>query len=122
LRGRFRAALDDDFNTAGGLSVLFDAAREANERVEAGAPAADLAAAVALFGRLGGDVLGLDFSGPAGGSGNGLEKDLLDTVLDLRNRLRAAKQFALADGIRDSLARLGVSIEDGKDGSRWVRQ
>jgi cysteinyl-tRNA synthetase len=37
----------------------------------------------------------------------------------LRNDLRAAKQFQLADGVRDRLADLGVTLEDGADGTRW---
>jgi len=40
-------------------------------------------------------------------------------LLDVRRGLRQAKQFELADRIRDQLAALGVQIEDGKQGTTW---
>jgi cysteinyl-tRNA synthetase len=46
----------------------------------------------------------------------------IDLLMQVREGLREAKQFALADQIRDRLAELGVVIEDGKDGVtswRW---
>src|SRR5262249_2198027 len=52
---------------------------------------------------------------PAGG----LTEDLLGLLVDLRNRLRKEKNFGLADGVRNRLAELGVTIEDRSEGSRW---
>ncbi len=51
--------------------------------------------------------------------GNALTDDLLGLLVELRNRLRKEKNFALADEIRNRLAELGVTVEDRADGSRW---
>jgi cysteinyl-tRNA synthetase len=48
-----------------------------------------------------------------------LTGELLGLLVDLRNRLRKEKNFALADEIRNRLTELGVTIEDRPDGSRW---
>ena len=45
--------------------------------------------------------------------------DLLDLLLGLREELRRARNFELADRIRDELAELGVTIEDTPQGPRW---
>jgi cysteinyl-tRNA synthetase len=120
---RFHACLEDDFNTAGGISVLFDLVKESNERLTAGSDAGSLRPAERLFSRLGEEILGFLFT-PAGqgGAGPGMEKGLLDFMVALRTRLRAQKHWTLADEIRDILGRFGVSVEDGKDGSRWVKK
>jgi len=43
----------------------------------------------------------------------------IELLLEVRKGLREAKQFELADQIRDQLAELGVHIEDGKQGTTW---
>jgi len=43
----------------------------------------------------------------------------IDAVVDLRARLRAAKQWKLADGVREGLAAVGVTLEDGPQGTVW---
>jgi cysteinyl-tRNA synthetase len=44
---------------------------------------------------------------------------VLRQQIDARAQAKAAKDFATADAIRDSLKDLGVSLEDGADGVRW---
>ena len=46
----------------------------------------------------------------------------IDLLMQLRNDLRAAKQFQLADSVRDRLADLGITLEDGAEGTRWRRR
>ena len=72
-----------------------------------------------VYDELGGNVLGIvtDETGRRGAAG--IEKGLVESMLDVRQKLREAKQFALADGIRDRLAELGVEVKDGPDGSTW---
>ena len=53
------------------------------------------------------------------GSGTG---ETLDRLLDRRSVARAERDFATSDRIRDDLAALGISIEDGPDGSKWHRR
>jgi peptidase E len=47
---------------------------------------------------------------------------LMTVLLDVRGRLRLAKQWALADEIRDQLSRAGILIEDRPEGPRWYRK
>jgi cysteinyl-tRNA synthetase len=135
IRGRFFEHLENDFSTSGGVSVLFELAKESNDALAAAGDLkeadfinslvkneADLKAADALFAELGESILGFSFADPDAGSGSGRgEKDVLDFVVELRSRLRTQKLWALSDEIRDALSKLGIVIEDGRDGSKWSR-
>jgi cysteinyl-tRNA synthetase len=43
----------------------------------------------------------------------------VELLVDVRQEMRAQKQWAMSDLIRDRLKELGVSVEDNKDGSTW---
>jgi cysteinyl-tRNA synthetase len=120
IRSRFFTHLEDDFNTSGGISVLFELAKETNDLLGADAAEADLKSADSLFSHLGGDILGFSFDA-SGSSSNRTEKDVVDFVVGLRSRLRTQKLWALSDEIRDALSRFGIVIEDARDGSKWSR-
>jgi cysteinyl-tRNA synthetase len=120
-RSRFQAALDDDLNVPAALAVLFDLVAEANPlivKLEQGdtSVAEDLrgrfATFLALAGRLGFTPLD-DLPDPAA------FRPVLDLLLDLRERARAARDFAVADAIRDRLAAAGIRVEDRPGGPRW---
>jgi cysteinyl-tRNA synthetase len=118
---RFVAALDDDLNVPAALAVLFELVADANpliakaERGDAVATA-ELRARLATFGdlaaRLGFAPL-LDLPDPAAFPA------VLDLVLDLRERARAARDFAAADLVRERLAAVGIRVEDRIGGPRW---
>jgi cysteinyl-tRNA synthetase len=112
--------MDDDFNTAGALAALFDVTREVNTLLNADKPvaAADLRAMQAMYARLAGDVLGL--VPPAESASTGLTSELVELLLETRRALRAAKQWALADEIRDRLGSMGVVLQDGATGTTWT--
>ena len=57
--------------------------------------------------------------GPASGD---RESPLIRLLMDLRNEARARKEWALSDSIRDRLAKIGIVLEDGKDGTAWKIQ
>jgi cysteinyl-tRNA synthetase len=118
---RFREAMDDDFNTANALAVLFDLNREVNKMVHEGAPVSreSWQQVDALYGRLVGDVLGLITPETYQAQTAGLTDDLLRLLVETRAELRQAKQWALADRIRDRLGALGVALEDRPDGTTW---
>lgn len=115
----FVTAMDDDFNTAGAMSSLFDFVRETNVYLRGETfHKESLEKAIATFQDLLG-VLGLDFDQHA--VQDGLVDDLMQLFIELRAEARQEKNFALADAIRDRLNALGVSLEDGKQGTTWKR-
>lgn len=112
----FEAAMDDDFNTPGALSTLFDLAREINKARDAGAGGQALAEAREALVSLA-EVLGVRLERANWGAQPIVP--IVEILLDVRQQLREAKHFELADEIRDRLAGAGILIEDGEDGSRW---
>ena len=67
-------------------------------------------------------VLGLDDAeGPPSVDG-GLPDAEIEALLSQRDEARADRDFARADDIRDQLSDAGVTIEDGPDGTRWIRR
>jgi cysteinyl-tRNA synthetase len=118
-RRRFEAAMDDDFNTSGALSHLFELVRSINQARDAGVGDRPLAEAQASLRQLAG-VLGLRLEDEGGELQPAAP--FVDLLLEVREELRMAKQWAIADRIRDRLAELGVLIEDGKGGTTWRRR
>ena len=120
---RFRAAMDDDFNTPEAISVLFDIAHEIN-RVRESDP--DHARALGGTLRALGGMLGLLEADPdawlrGSGSGAGAGDDWVDAMIARRTEARAARDWAEADRLRDELSRAGVVLEDGAQGTVWRR-
>ncbi|MCI0508764.1 cysteinyl-tRNA synthetase [Chromohalobacter marismortui] len=121
-RERFIAAMDDDFNTAEALAVLFDLARALN-RAKQEAPAHAPALAHELK-ELGG-VLGLFGQDPerflqAGAGRLPMSEEDIESRIEARAQAKQAKDFATADGIRDELAALGIVLKDSREGTTWV--
>ena len=105
--------MDDDLNTPQALAVLFDLARDLNRARDGGAGVAD---AQHCLRELAG-VLGLRLDASAGDAIDAAP--FIDLLLTIRNELRAAKQFELADRVRNGLTDLGITIEDSAAGSTW---
>ncbi len=121
-RQLFLDAMDDDFNTGGAMGELFEIVHVLNRFTDAGQAISEgeYQAGMTVLKELAG-LLGL-FTSPAERAApvrDALVGPLLDLLLELRNRLRKDKNFALADEVRQRLAALGVTIEDRPDGSRW---
>jgi cysteinyl-tRNA synthetase len=113
----FRAAMDDDFDTAHGLAVLFEAARDANRAIDDATldRAATLLAAVReLLG-----VLGLHASDGDGAMGG--DDAEIDALVRERDAARAARDFARADELREDLTGRGIKLEDTPTGTIWHR-
>jgi cysteinyl-tRNA synthetase len=122
-RGRFTAAMDDDFNTPAALAAAFDLTGEVNTALASSDPhgAGDWAGALAFYDELVCGVLGVDFA-ETGASAESLEPDLIELLLETRRSLRENKLWAEADRIRDQLDELGIGIKDGKDGTAWKKK
>jgi cysteinyl-tRNA synthetase len=130
-RRAFLDAMDDDFNTGGAMAALFDLVRRLNkfmddEKLEDSAGAkADAVAALkrgATTLRELGATLGL-FRQPIEekSAGDGLVDGLMGLVIEIRASARKNKDFATADRIRDTLGKLGVTLEDRPGGTEWSR-
>jgi cysteinyl-tRNA synthetase len=129
-RELFLAAMDDDFNTGGAIGELFEIVHALNraansppgiENAEARAAwLKDYRAGMTVLKELS-QLLGLFTRLPSGAqtAGDTLTAPLMGLLIDLRARLRKEKNFGLADEIRKRLTELGVTLEDGADGTRW---
>jgi cysteinyl-tRNA synthetase len=124
VRARFLEAMDDDFNAPQAIAVLFDLSREVNNALsqESLSPSG-LEAILRLYEELGGTILGILPAVGAGEATGGpsLEPELIQAMIDLRKEVRAQRLWPLSDRIRDGLARLGIVLEDKKDGTVWKK-
>ncbi len=120
----FLAAMDDDLNTPQAIAVFFDLSREVNQLLgSATAPGSTALKQVLEAYTEGASILGLNLSGSSQGrsDGDALDGQLLDFIIALRQEVRAQKLWPLSDRIRDGLAKLGIALEDTKEGTTWKR-
>ena len=112
----FEEAMDDDFNTANAISVLFELARLANVYLnESNTEARVLNAFIETFDALGG-VLGIEIRVEAG-----LLDDEIEALIEERNQARKNRDFARSDEIRQLLLDKNIVLEDTRQGTRWKR-
>jgi cysteinyl-tRNA synthetase len=108
---RFKAAMDDDFNTPEAVAVLFEMATRINAGERGLAP---------QLRALGG-LLGLLQRDPAAYFQGGLDAASIETLIGGREAARKRRDFAEADRIRKVLLEQGVVLEDGAGGTTWRR-
>ena len=111
---RFRAEMNEDFNTPGAVAVLFDLAGDVNRTRDA-ATAALLKALAA--------TLGLLQQAPQSflQAGSGIDEARIDALIAERLAAKAARNFARADEIRRELAALSIELKDSPQGTTWVK-
>jgi cysteinyl-tRNA synthetase len=111
---RFEEAMDDDFNTADAISVLFEMVRDINTNIDGNSPKELIEYILDIFLKLS-SVLGISYK----------KRDLLDDeikkLIEKREEARKAKNWAEADKIRDELKKQGIALEDTPSGVRWKR-
>ncbi len=117
FEAQFRAAMDDDFNTADGLAAIFELVREINGNVVGTEACAEyITAASELFEKLV-SVLGLLYERKT-------DKNLdgeIEALIEERQQARKNRDFARADAIRDELKAQGIILEDTPQGVKWHR-
>ena len=110
---RFIEKMDDDFNTADAISVLFDLVKDLNNTISINSSVELCEKAEALIRELG---------NPLGILQNRMKKDLeteIQELIDKRQQARKDRDFALADKIRDDLKDRNIVLEDTPQGVRW---
>jgi cysteinyl-tRNA synthetase len=115
LESAFEEAMDDDFNTARAIGVLFEIVKRANQIKDSAVrrnsispeERATLKEAVHFVGRML-KVLGFKLEKEEKDS----ESELIEILIDVRQELRRRKLFDLADAIRERLSKLGIVLED----------
>lgn len=119
---RFNELMDDDFNTPGAVSVLFDLAKAANKSTgeEKVRLCSELLGLGAILGFLYQDPQTFLKSGASAEDADEVKK--IEDLIALRNESRAKKDFASADKARDELTAMGIVLEDGPQGTTWRRK
>lgn len=117
---RFKAAMDDDFNTPEAMAVLFDLANELNKTktLETATLLKNLAGVLGLLQRDANAFLQGALA--AQGADNAIKLDI-DQLVTQRNDAKKSKNFAEADRIRKELADAGIILEDSPQGTTWRR-
>ena len=120
----FDAAMDDDFNTALAISQMFGLAKEINcyhQEIERGAAfdAANFGRAADAYHAMAA-IIGI-FEQEEATADDGLTDALMELIIGIRQEARAAKNWTVADKIRDGLKEAGVVLEDTPTGVRWKR-
>jgi cysteinyl-tRNA synthetase len=147
-KARFLDAMNDDFNTPQAIAVLFEYTKDVNALVNSGDKfsKSSLQKIDDLYSELGERILGAIPSSPdklllpkgrssmSVGDGTQMgqeggvtpwstdsERRLIQVLVDLRNEARLNKLWSLSDRIRDELTKLGIILEDKKDGTVWKK-
>ncbi|HIX16146.1 MAG TPA: cysteine--tRNA ligase [Candidatus Hungatella pullicola] len=112
---KFEAAMDDDFNTADGISAIFELVKLSNSTAGPDSSKAYVAYLKHTIEKLC-DVMGIITE---------KKEEVLDSQVEemiaRRQQARKDKNFALADEIRGQLLDMGIVLEDTREGVKWKR-
>ena len=115
LNEKFDAAMDDDFNTADAVSVIFEMVKLTNTRMKESSSKEAVEKAYGKLTLLCG-ILGIEAE---------RKEELLDAdieaLIEERQMARKNRDFARADEIRNELLEKGIVLEDTREGVRWKR-
>jgi len=109
-KNQFIEAMDNDFNTPEALSIIFNYIRDVNRELDIDNISKSMLKTIKNFLIETGSILGVDFSGKV--YTDDKSEDLLDVIVEVRNKLREKKDWELSDLIRSKLKELDIILED----------
>lgn len=112
----FEEAMDDDFNTADAISVLFEMAKTANINLSGNSSKELVKYILDMFLKLS-EILGLFYRSVK----TDIDDEEILALIEKRQQARKEKNWKLADEIRDRLREKGIILEDTPEGVRWKR-
>ena len=112
---RFDEAMDDDFNTADAISVIFELVKFANTNTGENSSRE-------FAGKLAEEIVRLsDICGLLVRKQAQILDEEIENLIEERKQARKAKDFARADAIRSELLEKGIVLEDTREGVKWKR-
>ena len=115
VRSDFEEAMDDDFNNPKAFAAIYEFIKNINSSLD-NKQEILIEAKETLLELLG--ILGLDFTKKEEGVEIKLN-ELMDIIINIRNKARKEKNFEISDEIREKLTKAGIQLEDTPDGTRW---
>ena len=114
-REKYIQKMDDDFNTADAITVLFELSKDLNTNLNVNSSKEVVSKALGVLRELGAPL------GILQKSTKGSLEDEIEALIEARQKARKEKNFAEADRIRDDLKARGIVLEDTPQGVRWKK-
>jgi cysteinyl-tRNA synthetase len=115
VRNDFEESMDDDFNNPKALAAIYEFIKKINSSLDNKRELLDKARDT-LLELL--SIFGLDFTKEEEGTDIKLD-EIMDVIINIREKARKDKNYAISDEIRDKLKKAGIQLEDTPDGPRW---
>ena len=120
LKESVESKLNDDFNTAQAIAVLFEELKTIRKQFNSGQPPENIRDIKQFLHNFVDGVLGLWPEAEATAqTGDDKTQQLIDLLIDIRNKARHEKNFELSDAIRDRLEELDIKLMDSPEGTEF---
>jgi len=118
LREELESKLNDDFNTAQAIAVLFEELKSIRKAINSGQTPSNIEEVKTFLHDFVDGVLGI-WPEQESTTQNDKTKQLVELLIDFRNKARHEKNFEMADAIRDQLEEMGIKLMDSPEGTEF---
>ncbi|WP_440999068.1 cysteine--tRNA ligase [Fodinibius sp. SL11] len=119
LRTALESKLNDDFNTAQAIAVLFEELKIIRKQINSGDTPENIGDIKEFLREFVDGVLGLWPQDDDSTAGNNKTEQLIELLIDIRKNARHEKNFELSDTIRDRLEELDIKLMDSPEGTEY---